>query len=382
VSRTMNKSKATEFLTKVMVKLRHDRPPLGRDQPWYVRYDKAMGGTFAQLWFLTRGCTWDRRGACTMCNYGQSAGVSPLEITRFVREGLESIDRPISELYVSPSGSLLDELEVPAASRRDILRLVDEFPAERFSFETRPETITASVIDELHDLVPSKGIAVGFGLESADSWILDHCVNKSGASDAFAAATTQLHGINLYANVSLGSALLSTAEAIEDTVKSVEWALGHGANLALVFPMHVKGYTLLDWLYQRGLYAPPSLWSLVEVLRRLDPSLITRVTISWYRSDYGADPGVIASPTTCPGCRNKVLTTLDEFRAESTSEAMEKLQRLECECKRAWEKELGTPTEPLARRVFSTYRLVAKEMGFMDWWKVNNSILAAEMSIQ
>jgi len=300
----------------------------------------------------------------------------------FVQEGLESIDKSIYELYVSPSGSLLDEREVPAEARRDILQLVDKFPTKRFSFETRPETITGLLVDELHELVPSKRVAVGFGLESANPWILDHCVNKSGANDSFASAAAQLHDIDLYANVSLGSAFLGVAEAIDDAVGSVEWAFAHGADLALVFPMHVKEYTLLNWLYRRGLYSPPSLWSLIEVLERLDSSLIAKVSISWYRDDYGADIGIVASPTTCPECQEEVLLALDEFRAEATPEAVEKLRQLRCECRQAWAAELEAPVEPLARRVFNAYRLIAEEMGFMDWWESNASTLAAEMSIE
>ena len=317
-----------------------------------------------------------------MCNYGLSGPVSPAEMVGFVREGLASINRPITELYVSPSGSLLDELEVPAEARRSILRMVNGFPSERFSFETRPITVTQSVIDELHELVPSKQIAIGFGLESANPWVLRNCINKTGANDEFASAAGRLLDIDLYANVSLGSAFLSPAEAVEDTVRSAEWALEHGADIVLVFPMHVKRYTLLEWLYQHGLYEPPSLWSLIEVLQRLESSCIPRVSISWYRSDYGADPNIVASPATCPQCEEDVTATLDEFRANSSLGAVNRLRELECECRKAWGEQLKMPADPLTERVFGVYRLIAKEIGLTDWWEENASALAAEMSVE
>jgi len=52
------------LLNRVMRLVRAGRPYLAADKPFYVRMDRACGGDFAQLWFLTRGCTWDHGGAC------------------------------------------------------------------------------------------------------------------------------------------------------------------------------------------------------------------------------------------------------------------------------------------------------------------------------
>ena len=363
-----------------MVELRRNRPSLDLGQSWYVRYDQVRGRTFAQLWFSTNGCSWDRRGECVMCNYGHHTKVDWMEMVAFVQDGLGSIDRPVYELYVSPSGSLLDEREVPVRARHSILQLVNDFPAERFSFETRPETVTASTISELRNLVPSKRIAIGFGLESTDPWILRNCINKPNTNDTFTTAITHMSGIDLYANVSLGSAFLSPVEAVDDAVHSVNWALIHGADLALVFPMHVKGYTLLNWLHDRGLYEPPSLWSLVEVLTRLDPALVKRVIISWYRADYGVDSGVIASPTTCPNCKEAVLVALDKFREEPSIESVGRLMAIGCACRQIWMGKFEIPVQPLAERVFNIYHLLAGDLGLTEWLKERESALITEMT--
>ena len=71
-----------------------------------------------------------------MCNYEHTAVVAPDEMVAFVRRGLGFIDEPLSELYVSPLGSHLDPVEVPAQARRGILELVRDLPGERFSFES------------------------------------------------------------------------------------------------------------------------------------------------------------------------------------------------------------------------------------------------------
>ena len=114
------------------------------------------------------------------------------------------------------------------------------------------------------------------------------------------------------ANVMLGSAFLSPREAIEDTVETVRWAIEQGTDSAVIFPAHVKQWTLLEWLWERGLYSPPSLWSLVEVLARIGSQLASRVSISWYKvytqeSEGGElnsldDMWYLRSPSTCVVC--------------------------------------------------------------------------------
>lgn len=368
------------LLTKVMVHLRRDRPFLDRDQTEYVRIDRSMGGRFAQLWFLTRGCTWDRRGACTMCNYGVSRHVASDEMVEFVRAGLDSIVGPVDELYASPSGSLLDPIEVPPEARDRILALVNEFDVAKFSFETRAETISEDAVQDLIRLLPGKRIAVGFGLESANAWVLRYCINKPDQPAALRVAARLLRevGIEVYANVSLGPVFLTASESIADTVNSVEWALANGADIALVFPTQVKPFTLPAWLLERGRYRPPSLWSLIEVLNSIDASLVPRVTISWYRSDYGEDPGVIASPTTCPVCEADVLAALDRFRADPSPDSVSRFDALSCACRIEWRRSVDAQPElSLPDRVIRHYETLVREFRLEDWWIANADSVTA-----
>jgi len=309
-----------------------------------------------------------------MCNYGVFGEVDPIDMVSYVRSGLSSIDRPIDELYVSPSGSLLDPREVPPIALREIYRLVREYPTDRFSFETRVDTLTEDKLEELATVLSDKRIAIGFGLETADPWVMRYCVNKMSSPADFenAAALARGRGLQVYANVALGSALLTEREAVDDAVRTVEWALVKGADLAIVFPMHVKHGTLLEWLHVRGLYSPPSLWSLVEVLRSLEPTLLPRVNISWHRSDYGNDPGVVVSPTTCPACENRVLAALDTYRATPTRAAILELAALDCTCRESWVKGFErTPEASREDRLLANYDAISEGLGMQGWWSQN-----------
>ena len=272
------------LLSAVMRRIRQPRPLQPDDLRFVTRVDRSCGLGFAEVWFSTPGCSHDSQGGCTMCNYGRRRPISEDEMVEAVRQGLAAIKMEVGELLVSPSGSMLDPKEVPHDARRRIFALIRDYPAARFAFETRADTVTTEAVDELVASVPGKGLAVEIGLESSSAWVQRFCLNKKSRPRQFATAANLLgsRGIDVYANVLLGVPFLTPVEAIQDCVRSVHWALTHGALAVVLFPVHVKPYTLLAWLYERGIYQPPSLWSLVESLRQVGPDLIHQVTISWY----------------------------------------------------------------------------------------------------
>lgn len=373
--------KTNELLSQVMMSLRSAAPLIEDSIRSYVRMDRAVGDAFAQVWFRTRGCTWANSGSCTMCNYGRGGPESAEQMVEAVREALRTIREPVDELFVSPSGSMLDPAEVPVEARRHLLELMASFPSRKVCVETRPETVTGAVAAELATALSGKTVAVEMGLESSSAWIQRFCINKTCAPVDFcrAAASLSEHGIRVYANICLGAPFLSAEEAIADARQSTEWALTHGADLAVVFPLHVKPYTLLAWLHERDHYRPPSLWSLVEVLSRLDPALLSRVTVSWYRRDYGPGAHLIQSPTTCPQCLPRVLRWLDRFRESPSRRSLQPLIAEQCECRVLWREEVAAvPQKTLPVRVLEQYDKLAEDFGLSEWWTEHRAIVRSE----
>ena len=120
-------------------------------------------------------------------------------------------------------------------------------------------------------------------------------------------AIENLHrgGIGAMLDHGVGTPFLSPAEAIEDAVRSVRWSIAHGADVAVLLPIHVRPHTVAGTLFGLGRYRSPSWWSLVEALRRLGPELSETVSISWYKN-YTTDE-FLDSPDTCPACHDRVL---------------------------------------------------------------------------
>ncbi len=372
------------FLNRVCAKLKEQRLPFS-DSNFNVRLEHVNGATFVNLWFRTRGCRHDHQGGCTMCNYGVSSPMSAREMIEYVREGLASLDEDERMmLLVSPSGSMFDEWEVPAQAREGIFRLVQDIKCSTFICETRVDTLTEDLVKHYASLFDDREACIEIGLESANPWILKHCVNKSLLLDEYVQAIRLLHKyqVTSTANVMLGSAFLSTREAVEDAVQSVRWAFSQGTDRCVVFPAHVKRWTLLQWLGERGLYSPPSLWSLVEVLARLGPQLTPRVTISWYKNYHKESEKIdsmeamvyLCSPSTCAVCQSKVIKLLDVYRDTCDFDVVRELVRFDCECKHVWQSllEMEEPIR-LEERVARLYEAIGHDVLGVEWWTKNGS---------
>jgi radical SAM enzyme (TIGR01210 family) len=303
-----------------------------------------------------------------------------------VRQGLATLPHHIWHLLCSPSGSLLDTWEVPEQAREGILALMGATSYETFSFETRAETITDQVTDQCLTALGGRGLKIYIGLESADPWISKYCINKELSLDEFVRATGVLrsHQVGVTANVLLGSPFLTAKQAIEDAVRTTNWAFSVGVTECCLFPTNVKKWTSLHWLYEQGLYTPPSLWSLVEVLHRLDRGIVaSQIELAWYTS-YGAF-NVVAAPTTCSACEQQVLAYLHHFAETNDYEDIEQLAALECRCKDVWRALLeASEPAPLITRTAATYERIGRELIGQNWWLRNHqkvlSALHADMA--
>lgn len=315
-----------------------------------------------------------------MCNYGASTAVSDDEMVEFVRRGLAALDLPSDAmLLLSPSGSMFDDWEVPAGARERIFRLARQTKTRAILCETRVETLTDAGVRHYAGVFDDREVGIGIGLESANPWVLKYCVNKSLSLDDYRSAVAMLlrHGVLSTANVLLGSPFLSEAEAIDDAVASIRWALSVGTDQCVLFPAHVKSFTLVHWLWQRQMYSPPSLWSLIEALFRVGPELTPRVTISWYK-DYFAerettdafeDSPFLCSPSTCPDCHDTVMALLDEYRGQGHFDVIRELAGFECDCRRRWHAMLEEPVATrLEERVARAYEAIGRDVLGDQWW--------------
>src|SRR5438105_2907584 len=111
---------ANPFLSKVNTALRRGRPSTPETLNYTVWSGPGEEHLYAAVWFRTRGCRFDYRGQCTMCDYWVSTLPSADQMVQSCREALATLTSVPATLLVSPSGSMFDEWEVPAEARRGI----------------------------------------------------------------------------------------------------------------------------------------------------------------------------------------------------------------------------------------------------------------------
>lgn len=346
--------------------------------------------TLTFIYFRSFGCRFDRAGECTMCNYATAERVDTASIIASVHEALGQRDH-YDALGISPFGNMFDVTEVPAPARDAIFALAAETDAAIFSCESRPETLTEELIAQAVGTLGGKRLFINLGLEAANPWVQAHCVGKSLSTDGYLVAISALrrHGAFPVSNVLLGAPFITEEEAIESAVGTIRWALGHGSHICVLFPSNIKGWTLQEWLWERQMYRVPSLWSLVETLRRLGPDMARSVALSWYsatptdvhRLGQVSDP-LREAPTTCPQCRTLVVAGLDRFNAGAGMDVVDELCHLSCACRAEWADQLARETSaagPLMARILIAYDRIGAELAGRQWWQDNKEKVRAEL---
>jgi archaeosine synthase beta-subunit len=280
----------------------------------------------------TRGCYWADLKGCSMCGYSKDTlgrSATPDELAEQLARVLPRYrDEPYVKFYTS--GSFLDDREVDPESRRAIVRAFSG-RARRLLFETLPEFATPEALGPLREAFAGE-IEVALGLESTDPVVLARFVHKSAAPSEYLAAGDRVRGLGLRAKayLLLKPPYLAEGEAIDDVVRSTAEAAPHFDALS-VNPVHIQNGTVVEWLYRRGRYRPPWLWSVVESLRAGARRRGAARLVS-----FPTAGGVARGPHNCGRCDAEVLRAIEEA---SLSQRFEALDALTCSCRATWEAE-------------------------------------------
>ncbi len=286
----------------------------------------------------TRGCYWADTKGCSMCGYSKDTlgrSATPEELGEQLAHALRRYGgEPYVKIYTS--GSFLDDREVDPESRR---RIAAAFAgrAERFLFETLPEFVAAETIGPIREAFGGE-VEVALGLESTDPTVLAKYVHKGAPPADYLAAGDRVRalGARAKAYLLLKPPYLTEAESIEDTVRSIRDAHAHFDTLS-VNPVHIQNGTVVEWLYHRGRYRPPWLWSVVETLQRGADARGSARLVS-----FPTAGGLPRGPHNCGSCDAAVLAAIE---AASLDQAFDPLRALDCACRRTWEAERAL--EPL-----------------------------------
>jgi radical SAM enzyme (TIGR01210 family) len=308
------------------------------------------------IYLLSQGCDWALRNAhgCTMCGHlarqtRQLAMPAGSQERQFfsVFDATDWSRFPILNLY--NNGSFLNDGEVPAQERRSILRAIGANPHIRMVvLESRPEFVREENVRELAELLPGKHVELAIGLETEDDERRAVCINKGFTLRQYqrAAALVTRH-LKLRTYVLLKPPFYSEAEATEDAVATIRQAFASGSTTVSLEPCTIQAYTLAEYLSACGLYRPPWLWTIVEVLRRA--AGLGKVVVGMFQ--FYPAPTLV--PHNCAACNDRVLAQLRQYNRTLDLVAFEGST---CACVSDWHADMNRAVAAFEDRVIEATR--------------------------
>lgn len=330
-----------------------------------TRVERINDKSFCQLFFLSKGCTHDADGGCTMCNYGygKSYEINESAVLAEIRREMENLPHQIQEIVLGPIGSMMDDKEVSPEFRKQIFEALSTIECQEFTCETRADSITAEKLRVLKRQLRMPKITLEIGVETLNPWCLRNCVNKNCFPSQIEEAVTIAHreGIRICANVGIGIPFLSESCGIRLAVEAISALLALNVESIVLFPYNIRPGTLLEWLWQNGLYSCVSLWTLPEILSYFSGEDLSRIQISWYRNYYQDTSKILCMPSVCPDCNEKVLMLFDQYRNHPGEAALRPLLNYGCPCRERWQRSCDAQKDSIQfEQVERAYRAMAK----------------------
>lgn len=379
--RTSSDPRWNRFLGLVSRSLRSSRNPVGSEAAgWFVeRTTFASRPYFLPLaWFVTRGCSMDHAGSCTMCNFGAGTIREDSELVQQIGELLGRMG-PLPMIYITPLGSMFDDAEVPPRARDEILKKVAATGCVVYGTESRPETITDERMARFREIFgPRVELQIGVGLESSSAFVRRNCTNKGLLEEDYLRAISIMkkYDIKAMVHVLLKPAFLTEREAIEDAVATCNWAWEHGADRIIFLMTNLKPHTLVNWLAERGHYRVPYLWSGVEVLSRVGAAPDKPITLSGV---YAGTP-ILKRAHNCEHCSTPYLEGIQRFSMTLDPGIIAELREYPCACREEWGRTLLAPAVPLRERLTQEYEFIGRGMFGADWWQQNRNFALADLA--
>lgn len=308
-------------------------------------------GDFLHICFSSVGCRFREAGYCTMCDYGGGYEITAEEAVSELEKALAQAGCAVREILLGACGSILDEREMALPVLKAVLKAVYESGIPTVILETHYTTVTPEILSHVQEALPGREVVIELGFESSDPWVLEHSLCKYMDLDALSntVALIQRFDMDAVLNVFLGAPFLTPEQQLRDAENSVAWAISHGASRAVVFPANIKPNTLLWQLYREGAYRRISHWMLIELLRRLDDTLLEKVELSWYgdRQEAGEIKEILP-PESCPECRALLMAFYRAFMADFDPRRRRRLLeelcgQAACSCRETFLAELDNP---------------------------------------
>lgn len=334
-----------------------DEPELVHE---YGYNDDGVYSSRIKIYLRSNGCV---SATCTMCpmphetSYGNDALITSDNYLRqfdyaFKNRTIDDYDI----VCVYNSGNWFVDREISPEARRGIYSTVAKSKSKAMMVQSLPQFITPKAIDEAKIILGDKKLIVGIGLQSATDVVRNLCVNTTCTKPQFERATELLveNGYVPETYLMIKPPFLTESEAIQDTVDSVKYLDSLGLTNASICPTRISPHTVAFELAKRDLYEPPSLWTVVDILKVLRQEGV-RIRVACLDID-GKDDNTMY-PNGCETCSPKILDVLRRYNISGDASTLDTLSCDKCEAQHntRLEEHYDSPFEERVNNFIQTY---------------------------
>lgn len=324
---------------------------------WLAVSTRSGGGLQLQIGIQTSGCLHFRKDFIGCLNCGLSAAaagrlVNTDEIIAQIDSALKAcagtLDK-VSRVCIQGDGSFLSPAEVPRKAAYAVVQRLKKLPqVHTITMETRCDLVERDLLHILAVrslLMPNKRLEVALGLESASEFVRNVVFRKGSFGKCDIERVLGIladNDIDVLLYVFVKPALLTEAEAIFDAIRTVLFVHSFAACAprvrwtAALQPSFVQPDTFLAWLYKRGSFEPPSLWSVAEIIRRsaCGPAFVHLGGPEDYPSPIATAANRTSDGSVCE-CTPAFYKRLLEYNRHGSVEILAK-ELPTCDCRSAW----------------------------------------------
>ncbi|MCK5772448.1 MAG: archaeosine biosynthesis radical SAM protein RaSEA [Thermoplasmata archaeon] len=287
----------------------------------------------ATLILDTPGCYWSEKLGCSMCGYNNNVSRAPVDHVEYIAQIDSRLDimKDMEYIKIFTSGSFFDENEIPLKTTHSIIKKIHDIsPRSRILVESRPEFITEKAINDLGTL--HDDIEVAIGLETTDDNIRSKLIRKGFTYDDFIGSAEILldKGFSLKSYLLMKPPFMDERNAISDMVRSIRDLIKRFPEQTIsINPMNIQKRTVVERLYQRGLYRTPWIWSLTQIIMEVEDILGDAVKLM--SSPTGG--GRVRGAHNCGKCDKMALDSIQRFSL--SQDISQILPPLDC-CESNW----------------------------------------------
>lgn len=293
------------------------------------------------------GCDYClKSGGCFMC--GEIAGstlglpiLARLHISQFINAYWRQRGWNIPWIMLYNEGSILNSIEVSPVARNTIFGILCSNAHERVTIESRPEYVTRGTLYELKRielaLEPARKdstFEIGIGLEVQDETARKLCVHKGFTRTDYERAVKLIKsaGMRVLTYVLVKPPFFTEEEAIEEAIRTTEYAFNVGSDAVSLELTSIHSYTVVEYLWLKGLYRTPWLWSAIEIVKTTHH--LGEIRIGGEPDTYYPHSSTAAHNDA--KCTKKIWELIERFNCTNDMNA---LKDASCSCKEIWKEE-------------------------------------------